>query len=157
MSAFYTGLRDNTAATLIAQFGRDASLRKDTGTYDPSTGVWTENTADTAIKVVQLPRGKTEAPEFSPELAALFDQMVLISAKETAAASVAPKPDDVMVIGGEVYRIVAVAPIAPGGISVIYKAGIAGAATGTPTNIETSQFWSDTNVWDDNATWTEVA
>jgi len=127
MSTFYSNLRDGTAANLIQQFGREAVLRKAADTYSPSLGRVVSVASSTPIRVVQLPRANGQPmPEFAPELVALFDQVILISAKETATAGVEPKPSDEIIIGGETLRVLGVAPIAPSGIAVIYKAGVAG-------------------------------
>jgi hypothetical protein len=124
---FYQRLRDSTAGPLISRFGREAILRKQIGSYSPQTGALTSASQETSVFVVQLPRGtKSSMPEFSQELISLFDQVILISAKETAASAVEPKPSDEVVINGQAFRVVAVAPVAPSGVSVMYKAGIAG-------------------------------
>lgn len=124
---FYQNLRDGTAANLIRQFGRSATLRQSADSYDPTAGRVVSVPSDTPIQIVTLPRANAQKmPEFAEELVALFDQVILISGSELATAGVEPRPSDEVIIGGETLRVVGVAPIAPGGVAVIYKAGVAG-------------------------------
>jgi len=121
---FYENLRDNTAGSLITKFGRDATLRKQTNAYDPTTGLATNSNSDTAVKILTLPMSKAR-DTFSEELVATFDQFVIMSAQQTAAAGVALATNDIVLIGSEVTRVVAFTPVEPAGIAVIYKIGLA--------------------------------
>jgi hypothetical protein len=123
----FTDLRDGAAANLIAQFGQDATLRQETVTYDPATGIGTPTNKDTAVKVVTVPMTREFGGARDQErvnMVAQFGQMVLMSAKETAAASVVPTVQDKLIVGGDTSRIVAIVPIAPDGTVVVYKMGI---------------------------------
>jgi len=124
MSAFYDNLRDNVAGPLITKFGRDATLRQQTNTYVPATGVATNVNVDTAVKIVTLPMSKAK-DVFRDDLVESFDQFVIMSAEQTAAAAIEPGTDDILVIGSEISRIVALTPLEPDGTKVIYKIGIA--------------------------------
>lgn len=127
-TAFYTGLRDSTAADLVAQFGRSAVLRKHSSNYNPASGGNTVTSSDTNVVLLTLPvrrGGSTAAPEFSEDQIAKFEQLVLMSAKETAAAGVVPALGDSVIIDGTTNRIVAISALSPAGITVIYKMGVA--------------------------------
>lgn len=124
MTAFYDNLRDNVAGILIAKFGRDATLRQESTTYDPTTGTSANVNTDTAVKILTLPMTKAK-DVFREELIEQFDQFVIMSAKETAVAAVEPGTDDILLIGSDVARIVALTPVEPEGTAVIYKIGIA--------------------------------
>ena len=121
---FYESLRDDTAANLIDKFGLSALLRQQVGTYNPATGAQTNVNTDTPVKILTLPMSKAK-DVFREDVIESFDQFVIMSAKETAAAGISPGTDDAIVIGTKVSRIVALTPVEPGGIAVIYKIGIA--------------------------------
>lgn len=122
--AFYENLRDNVAGPLIIKFGRDATLRQQASTYDPTTGVNSNVDTDTAVKILTLPMSRAK-DVFRSEMVESFDQFVIMSAAETALAGVEPGTDDIVVIGTEITRIIALTPVEPGGIGVIYKMGLA--------------------------------
>lgn len=125
MVAFdYASIRDDTAAPLIERFGQDATLRQQAPTYDPTTGVQTNVNTDTPVKILTLPMSRAK-DQFRDEMVEMFDQFVILSAKETNTAGVEPGTDDLILIGSTVSRIVGITPVAPSGIAVIYKIGIA--------------------------------
>lgn len=124
MSAFYEKLRDNVAGPLITKFGRDAILRQQTNTYTAATGIATNSNTDTAVKIITLPMSKAK-DVFRDDLVESFDQFVIMSAEQTALAGVEPGTDDILVIGSEITRIVALTPLEPDGTRVIYKIGLA--------------------------------
>lgn len=125
MVAFdYATLRDDKVAPLIERFGRDATLRQQANTYDPTTGVATNVPTDTAVKILTLPMSRAK-DVFREELIEQFDQFVILGAKETNAAGVEPGTDDILLIDGNTSRIVGITPVAPSGVAVIYKMGIA--------------------------------
>lgn len=124
---FYTGLRDNTAGPLIAQFGQTGTLRQSDSTYDPATGVATAGAdTDTAIKLLDLPK-----PDgvFESELEEQMDGLLLVASKELAAASIIPRPGDLVIWTKEgasrTGRILAKKVVAPSGVAVIEKWGVA--------------------------------
>jgi len=126
--AFYPDLRDNIAGPLIVTYGQDATLRQDGGTYSATLGRVTESMTDTAVKVVTLPvRSATQggSPEWKAEVVQQFEQLVLMSAKETNLASVSPVSGDTLIINSQRYRIIEVADVAPAGIVVVHKMGVA--------------------------------
>ena len=121
--SFYEGLRDDTAAPLIAQFGQVAAYRIDaTKTYDNATGKVTAGTPDsTPIKLLDLP---LRDREFSEEVVAVARGMFLVSAKELNEAAVVPAVDAEIILAGRAYRIRAINTVGPAGIAVIYKMAV---------------------------------
>ena len=124
--AFYNRLRDDVAGRLIKKYGRTGTLRQDSGSYDPATGTQTESFTDTSIKVVILPnrgiRGGM-AQGYSDDVVVKSDVGLLISVKETRAANVIPKINDVITLAGDRLRIDVISSVSPGGTDVIYKVG----------------------------------
>lgn len=121
MAGFYEGLRDNTAAPLIAQYGRDMALVRETGgTYDPVTGFETGSTTQ-ELPVKGVLTELTEGSSFSSNGQSVSsnvlvgDRMVLLEAKETV------QDGDQLKIGSEVWNIVDYNAIEPGGVTVVYE------------------------------------
>ena len=132
--AFYEGLRDSTAFGLITKFGMDGTLNKSAGGYDPATGVDQETLTPYPLKFVKIPKGvassgvgTSRATQYADDTLAKSDQEILMSATELFAAGVEPAINDLFNIGGKRYRIVWALPVDPGGIAVIYKAGLVNA------------------------------
>lgn len=120
---FYSGLRDDTAGPLIAQFGQAGTYRTyGAKTYDNATGKTTLGAAtDTAIKLLDLPMRERE---FTEDVAARSDAMLLVAAKEFAAASVTPAVDQLVMFGSKTYKILAINTVGPSGEAVIYKMAV---------------------------------
>ncbi len=62
--------------------------------------------------------------EFSEEVAERSDAMVLVAAKELAAAAVTPEVDREIIFGTKTYRILAINTVGPSGVAVIYKMAV---------------------------------
>lgn len=130
--ALYTSLRDETAAALITRFGRGAILRRPPAgqTYDPATGKTSRGTPrDTNVKVLEVGlaamlKGREGKNQFQQEQTKLWDSGLIMSAKETAAASIEPEVGHYIVVGGKHCRIEWLEPVAPSGIPIIYKIAI---------------------------------
>lgn len=120
---FYTGLRDNTAAPLIAQFGRAAVYRVfGAEVYDNATATTSKGSStDTPIILVKLP---VKPQVFSEEVTAKSAAMLLVSAKEFAAAGVTPAVDETILIDTASYRILAILSIDPSGVPVVFKMAV---------------------------------
>jgi len=121
--SFYEGLRDDTADQLITQFGQAGTYRVyGSEVYDNSTGKTTEGApTDTAIVLLDLPMKERE---FSEEVTALSNAMLLVSAKEFSAASVTPAVDETVIFGSKNYKILAINTVGPSGVAVIYKMAV---------------------------------
>lgn len=120
---FYSGLRDDTAAPLIAQFGQPATYRVfGAEVYDTVTGKTTKGTpTDTPIQMLDLPMPKRE---FSEEVTAKASGMFLVSAAEFAAAAVVPATEETIILRGRDFRILAINAVGPSGEVVIYKMAV---------------------------------
>ena len=120
---FYSGLRDDTAGPLIAQFGQGGTYRVyKAPTYDNATGDVTKNAAtDVAIQLLDLPM---DDRDFSEEIIARASAKLLVSAKEFAAAAETPAVDAEVIFGSKTYRILAINTIGPAGTAVIYKMAV---------------------------------
>lgn len=128
-SARYTSLRDGTAANLIQKFGRAATLRQQSSTYDPATGSSTITETDTAVLVIETSlgsvlKGAGGSNKFTEEMVSQWDSGILMSAKETAAAGVEPQENDILVLDGSEARIMWVDPKRPSGFAIVYKMAI---------------------------------
>lgn len=127
--SFYGALRDNTAGVLIEKFGVPALLRKDSGTYDPATGLNTYSNTDTDINVVILPSASdgsngSRSQGMESGTVQTCDVSLLISSRETVSADVIPRIGDVVVINDEELRIVNLSSVSTGGVDILYKAGV---------------------------------
>ena len=102
-----------TAERLIARFGQQAQLRRITRSgpdYDP-----VQTSEDFACMLVELDH--TQA-HIGDTLIQRGDRMVYLS---TAGLSVGPTLADRLVIGGVEHAIVDIAPLSPGGITVLWQ------------------------------------
>ena len=127
MSDFYTGLRDDDALPLIKSEGQRAdyySVSEPVGSEDFMT--FTQEETKIPIWLLDLPvRSSREegGREFEAETTARAKAKFLTSATELATADVTPKPGDrvELIKTGQSFRVLAVNPVAPSGIAVIYK------------------------------------
>mgnify|MGYP003639538981 CR=1 FL=1 len=121
--SFYSGLRDDTAGPLIAQFGQAGTYRVyGSESYNNTTGTTTPGAAtDTPIVMLDLP---LKEREFSEEVAAQASGMLLVAAQQFAAASVTPKVNERIIFGSKTYRILAINTVGPSGEAVIYKMAV---------------------------------
>jgi hypothetical protein len=122
--SFYENLRDNTAGPLIKQFGQVGTYRVYSAeAYNNTTGKTTQGTATlVTIRFLDLPLNYlTLHREFSEEAAAEAQAKLLVSAKELAEAGVVPQVDAEILADTKVWRILAINPVGPSGIPVIYK------------------------------------
>lgn len=121
--SFYSGLRDDTAGPLIAQFGQAGTYRvRGSETYDNTTGLTTPGAAtDTPIVLLDLP---LKDREFTEDVAAMASAMVLVAAQQFAAASVTPAVNEKIIFGSKTYKILAINTVGPSGEAVIYKMAV---------------------------------
>jgi len=120
---FYSGLRDDTAAPLIAQFGQSAVYRTfGAALYDNESGETTRGAAiDLPIKLLDLP---LKERVFSEEVTAKASGMFLLEAASFATAGVTPAPDATIILRGKDYRVLAINTVGPAGEAVIYKLAV---------------------------------
>lgn len=120
---FYSGLRDETAAPLIAQFGQPGVYRVHAAeVYNNTTGKTTKGAAtNLTISLLDLP---VKEREFSEEVTARADAMFLVAAAQFAAAAVVPKVEETIVLGSKEFRILAINTVGPSGVAVIYKMAV---------------------------------
>lgn len=121
--SFYSGLRDDTAAPLIAQFGQPATYRVyGAQVYSNTTGKTTKGApTDTAIVLLDLPISERE---FSEEITARASAKFLVAAAQFAAAAVVPAVNETVILRGKNYRILAINTVGPSGEAVIYKMAV---------------------------------
>ena len=120
---FYSGLRDDTAGPLIAQFGQAATYRVfGSESYDNATGTTTPGAeTDTPIVLLDLPMKERE---FTEEVAAMASGTVLVAAQQFAAAGVTPAVNERIIFGSKTYKILAINTVGPSGEAVIYKMAV---------------------------------
>lgn len=115
--AFYAAKR-RTAASLLARYGMAMTLRDNEAgeAFDPDTGAVTGGVPVdypvTGIVYPRAERGRAGSGERT------VTQRVILSAE---GLSVVPTKSHQLVVGGAVYEVVSVAPLAPGGVAVVYE------------------------------------
>jgi len=121
--SFFEGLRDNTAAPLIAQFGLSASYRiYGAAVYDNATATTTKGTPTTVdVKLLDLPLNDRE---FEDDVMARAKGKFVVSAKEFADAGEVPAVGAIIEWSGDEYRILAINTVGPSGVAVIYKMAV---------------------------------
>lgn len=96
-------------------FGFDATHRRVTRTYDPTTGKNTESNADTTIKIT--PPSPYEQRRIDGTVIQIGDQRVMIS----SASGIVPVTGDKMIIAGSTWQIVGISPIVSGEQTAAYE------------------------------------
>lgn len=128
---FYSDIRDDVAGPLVRQFGVDVVLRQTSDSYYPEEGANVSSvTATLTVRAVILPIrrvGSTQPPEFRAEDIVKMERVALVDASPLATAGVSPRAGDTLVIAGVPHAVVAVVAVAPGGVPVLFKLGVAGA------------------------------
>lgn len=114
--AFYTDLRDGTAAPLITEFGQAITLQVSVpGTFDPITG--TESGATTATYGGFGVVTDYTTREIDGTVIQRGDKKVLATFTDT---SVIPLTTHNLLVGSTSYSIQNVNSLEPGGVSVMY-------------------------------------
>ena len=62
--------------------------------------------------------------EFTEEVTARANAMLLIAAKELNTAGVTPKVDEEVIFNGVSHKILAINTVGPSGVAVIYKMAV---------------------------------
>lgn len=122
-AAFDYGRARRTAERLIAKFGQPGAIRRGTDTSggDSTNDLTPDPRAPTApidyaCTLVVLDYSEQER---ASSLIEQTDRKVLISTK---GLTIKPTNDDALVIGADVLQIVSVMPLAPGPVTVLWKA-----------------------------------
>jgi len=130
MSDFYEGLRDNTAAPSIRQFGKPITLLREADTsdldcaYDPVAGK--EVCTDSEGNVVEpgdLQEFTGSAVEDSYSAGLIDGSSIRVGDRRLLCVDV-PRPkqgSDKLKIGDRAYSIVNVSPLAPGEVEILYE------------------------------------
>lgn len=104
-----------TARKLLQGFGQTMTLTRDVaGTYNPETGTIVNTTQTFSDYGVVLPYGEGSS-SVADSLIQQGDRQVFIQ------MSTEPKTTDKMTIAGVTYNIIAVKPLEPAGINVLYE------------------------------------
>lgn len=107
-----------TATRLLQRFGASATLKRvTTGVYDPVTGTTTDTTTELA----------TTAAVFAYDQK-YIDGTLILQGDQRAymTPAVMPKQGDLLAWQGRDWSIVAVKPISPAGVPVVYEAQLRG-------------------------------
>lgn len=106
-----------TADDLIGEFGMPGAIRRSTttggGPYDPDGGTITVTDHPCMLVVDEYGLRERES-----SLIEANDRKVLVA---VGGLTVEPQEEDQIVIGGAVFEIVSVKPIAPAGVVVLYE------------------------------------
>ena len=118
MTAFNYPATAATATRLLRRFGASAVLgRETTGAYDPATGT-------TPVTVTSL---TTTAAVFAYDQKYIDGTLVLLGDQLAyCAPGVEPKQGDTLTWQGRAYTVVAVKPVSPAGVPVLFEAQIRG-------------------------------
>ena len=118
MSAFNYAATAATAARLLQRFGAAATLKRQTaGAYNPATGTSTPSVAELA----------TTAAVFAYPQKYVDGTLVLQGDQQAfCSPAVEPKQGDVMAWQGTDYQVVAVKPVSPAGVAVLFEAQLRG-------------------------------
>lgn len=114
--AFYTTIRDGTAASLLSQYGTPMSLRRETpGTYNPTTGqVAAGSTTDYVCYGVI---DNYTLRDLQNSVIQTGDKRIYMTAGATIPE---PKPGDTVVMGSTSWTVIDCVSLAPGGVAVLY-------------------------------------
>ena len=118
MTAFPYHQTAATATRLLERFGAAATLKRvTTGTYNPSTGATTDTTTSlaTTAAVFAYPQSYIDGT-----LIRQGDQQAF------CAPAVQPVQGDRLTWQGRDYEVVAVKPVSPAGVPVLYEAQLRG-------------------------------
>lgn len=114
MSFDYSGLLA-TARKLLAQFGQAMTVSRSVqGAYDPNTGTTSVTTTTFTDNGVIFPI-RDSVSNMEGSLIQMDDQQIFFQASQ------APIPTDQITVGATVYNVVAVKPMEPGGVNVLYE------------------------------------
>lgn len=103
------------ATQLVDQtFGFNATHRRIVRSYDASTGKNSESVTDTTVKIT--PPSPFTQRQINDTTILQGDQQVIMS----SASGIVPNDNDKFVIGGNVWKVVAVNPIVSGELSAAY-------------------------------------
>lgn len=110
----YTQLKA-TARKLLKDFGQLMTITRDVaGAYDPNTGTQSNTQLTYADYGVVLPYAEGSS-SVADSLIQQGDRQVFIQ------ISTEPKTTDKITIAGAIYNIIAVKPLEPAGINVLYE------------------------------------
>jgi hypothetical protein len=118
MTSFNYAATAATATSLLLSFGAPCTLKREVaGAYDPATGnaAVTETTFTTQAAVFAY-----DQKYINNTLILLGDQLAYMP------PATAPKQGDLMTWQGKDYTVVAVKPVSPAGVPVLYEAQIRG-------------------------------
>ena len=114
MAFNYTGLKA-TARKLLANFGQSMTFsRESEPVYDNETNTVTSTTITFSDKGVIFPFGKGVS-NVNGSIIQTGDQEVFWQ------GSTEPKPTDKLTVNGVDYNVIAVMPIEPAGVNVLYQ------------------------------------
>jgi hypothetical protein len=118
MTAFNYPATAATAIRLLQRFGAAATVRHPTGSaYDPDTGTTVPTYADSA----------TTAAVFAYDQKYIDGTLILQGDQQAyCSPSVAPVQGDQFVWQSTTYTVIAVKPVSPAGVPVLYEAQIRG-------------------------------
>lgn len=117
MTTFYTNLRDGVAHKQLVDKGLTMVIRKRTNTFDEDTGtVSAEKDADHSTVGIIFPQKVDLRADSSG--ATKNTKTLLVSA---TGLTVVPEVEDIIVFGDREHIVIAVEPISPGGIDVVYE------------------------------------
>jgi hypothetical protein len=113
MSAFYDRLQA-TAKRLIAKYGADAQIERDGAPTGPPHAPQPGAPVRHACKAVETEYSLTNR---DATLVLAGDKLGIISTD----VAVVPTKDDRLVLGGELYHLIDLQPLSPGGQTLLYE------------------------------------
>lgn len=113
MAEDWNAIRSEIAGAL-GEVGFAAQIRRTTFAAGPNA--WTPGTPTTADTPVKVISGAFEFGQIDGTLIRSTDRKITVE-----AGQIAPTPDDKLLIGGVEHEIIAVMPLDPGGVALLYE------------------------------------
>lgn len=117
MSDMYADLKE-TAASLIAEFGQGAIIRRVTSVVDPVTGESTDTTTDYSCSALENSVNALTAYSASLQAGSLVSESDRFF---TLASDEAPQASDKLILGALSLVIQGVRPLSPGAVAIYYE------------------------------------
>jgi hypothetical protein len=126
MSTFYDNMAE-TALSLLSQFGQSVTIKRETNTIDPITGVTSTVTVTGSFTAINPPASGGTVEAFDNRLggeAALLYENLRFLIIAASGAPFEPRANDLVQMGGVWYTVLGMTPISPAGTPLVYKVGM---------------------------------
>lgn len=164
MATFNYAKAADTALRLLVKFGNQLTYTRNVATLDPVTGITTHEATTANLQSVVLVARST-AVNAIEGITDDFIRDAIITGKfryilaAAKGTTFAPKAEDFVKIGTEVFKLVGCSPLNPAGVGILYKIGavLIGDEQTVPPGENTWASFTDTT-WEElsNVTWGQL-